>query len=121
MEPDFSGWATKANLKCSDGRTIMPGAFKHMDGQQVPLVFQHGHRDINSVLGYAILKHLPEGVRADGYFNSTPAGKNAKLQVEHGDLKHLSIFANGLQQNGNNVTHGDIREVSLVLAGANPG
>lgn len=121
MEPDFSGWATKANLKCSDGRTIMPGAFKHMDGQQVPLVYQHGHRDVNNILGYAVLKHMPEGVRADGYFNSTAAGQNAKELVKHGDLKSLSIFANNLQESGQNVTHGNIREVSLVLAGANPG
>lgn len=122
MEPDFSGWATKANLKCSDGRTIMPDAFKHMDGQQVPLVFQHGHSNIDNVLGYAILKHVDEGVRADGYFNATKAGQNAKLMVEHKDLKSLSIYANNLIEKGNkHVVHGQIREVSLVLAGANPG
>jgi len=121
MEPDFSGWATKANLKCSDGRTIMPGAFQHMDGHQVPLVYQHGHRDVNNILGYAVLKYMPEGMRADGYFNDTAAGKNAKELVKHGDLKSLSIFANNLQESGKNVTHGNIREVSLVLAGANPG
>jgi hypothetical protein len=122
MEPDFSGWATKANLKCSDGRTIMPDAFKHMDGQQVPLVWQHGHNDPTNVLGYAILKHMAEGVRADGYFNSTPAGQNVKLQVEHGDINAMSIFANQLVEKGDkNVFHGQICEVSLVLAGANKG
>lgn len=121
-QPDFSGWATKANLKCSDGRTIMPDAFKHMDGQQVPLVFQHGHNSIDNILGYAVLKHMNEGVRADGYFNATPAGQNAKALVEHKDLQSLSIYANNLVEKGNkHVTHGQIREVSLVLAGANPG
>jgi len=122
MEPDFSGWATKSNLKCSDGRTIMPDAFKHMDGQQVPLVYQHGHSEISNVLGYAILKHMPEGVRADGYFNGTENGKTAKEFVKHGDIKALSIFANGLIEKAvKQVVHGDIREVSLVLSGANPG
>jgi len=121
MEPDFSGWATKANLKCTDGRTIMPDAFKHMDGKQVPLVYMHGHTDITNVLGYGILHHQPEGMRVDGYFNSTPAGKNAKIQVEHGDIKHLSIYANDLVEKNKNVMHGNIRETSLVLAGANRG
>lgn len=121
MEPDFTGWATKVNVKCSDGRTIMPDAFKHMDDVQVPLVWQHGHSDHTNVLGYAVLKALPEGVRAEGYFNSTAAGKNVKLQVEHKDLNSLSIYANGLIEKGNkNVFHGNIREVSLVLSGANP-
>jgi phage head maturation protease len=122
MEPDFSGWATKANLKCSDGRTIMPDAFAHMDGKQVPLVYQHDRNRLGNVLGYANLKHTAEGVRADGYFNSTTNGQNAKEMVKHGDLKFLSIYANNLiEKAGKNVAHGDIREVSLVLAGANPG
>jgi hypothetical protein len=122
MEPDFSGWATKANLKCTDGRTITPDAFKHMDGQQVPLVYQHGHKAIDNVLGYAVLKHMDQGMRADAFFNMTPNGQNAKLAVEHGDLNQLSIYANKLVEKGNGVVvHGQIREVSLVLAGANPG
>jgi hypothetical protein len=121
MEPDFSGWATKANLKCSDGRTITPDAFKHMDGVQVPLVWMHGHTEANNVLGYAVLKHMPLGTRADAYFNDTPAGQNAKKLVEHGDIKFLSIWANQLVEKAKNVLHGMIREVSLVLAGANPG
>ena len=120
--PDFSGWATKANIKCTDGRTILPNAFKHMDGQQVPLVYMHGHSGIENVLGHGILKHVDgEGVRVDGYFNSTPSGKNAKLMVEHGDIKHLSIYANDLVEQNKNVMHGNIRETSLVLAGANRG
>lgn len=125
MVPDFGGWATKANLKCSDGRTITPEAFKHMDKQQVPLVWMHGHSNPENVLGYAVLEHRDEGVYCKAYFNETPAGKNAKLQVAHGDIKHLSIYANQLIEKaingGKNVIHGMIREVSLVLAGANPG
>jgi phage head maturation protease len=122
MKPDFSGWATKANMRCSDGRVITTDAFKHMDGKRVPLVFMHGHSDITNVLGYAILKHMSEGVRADGYFNSTQAGQNAKLQVEHGDIDSLSIHANQLvEKPTKQVMHGQITEVSLVLAGANPG
>lgn len=121
MEPDFSGWATKANLKCSDGRTIMPDAFKHMDGQQVPLVWQHGHNSVDNVLGYGVLKHHAEGVRIDGYFNKTKSGMNAQQMVEHGDIKHLSIYANDLVEKNKNVMHGNIRETSLVLAGANKG
>jgi len=125
MVPDFGGWATKANLKCSDGRTILPDAFKHMDKQQVPLVWMHGHSNPENVLGYAVLEHRDEGVYCKAYFNETPAGKNAKLQVAHGDIKHLSIYANQLVEKaingGKNVIHGMIREVSLVLAGANPG
>jgi hypothetical protein len=100
----------------------MPDAFAHMDGKQVPLVYQHGHNSIGNVLGHAILSAKPEGVRADGYFNDTDNGKNAKAMVKHGDLKSLSIYANNLiEKAGKNVAHGDIREVSLVLAGANPG
>ena len=119
---DFSGWATKANLKCSDGRTIMPDAFKHMDGKVVPLVWNHRHNDPNEILGQALLEHREgEGVYAWCTFNNTESGKTAKLLVEHGDISALSIFANNLKQQMSNVLHGNIREVSLVLAGANPG
>lgn len=118
---DFSGWATRANLKCSDGRTIMKDAFKHNDGQKVPLVWNHQHNDPNEVLGYALLQHRDEGVYAYGKFNDTESGQTAKLLVQHGDISALSIYANKLKQQGGNVIHGSIREVSLVLAGANPG
>ena len=118
---DFSGWATRNNLKCSDGRTIMKDAFKHNDGQTVPLVWNHQHNDPLNVLGHALLENREEGVYAYCKFNETESGKNAKLLVEHGDVSSLSIFANQLKQNGSNVLHGAIREVSLVLAGANPG
>lgn len=119
---DFSGWATKANLKCSDGRTIMPDAFKHMDGKVVPLVWNHQHNDPNEILGQALLEHRDgEGVYAWCTFNDTESGKTAKLLVQHGDISALSIYANHLKQQLSNVLHGDIREVSLVLAGANPG
>ena len=118
---DFSGWATKNNLKCSDGRTIMRDAFKHNDGQTVPLVWNHQHNDPNNVLGHALLENREEGVYAYCTFNDTESGKNAKILVEHGDVSALSIYANQLKQNGGNVLHGAIREVSLVLAGANPG
>lgn len=121
MEPDFSGWATKAGLKCSDGRTITAEAFKHMDGVQVPLVWQHGHNDVTNVLGHVMLHAHPEGVRADGFFNETPQGTSAKALVEHKDIKSLSIFANQLVEKSKQVLHGMIREVSLVLSGANPG
>lgn len=120
-EFDFCGWATRANLKCSDGRTIMPDAFKHMDGQTRPLVWMHQHNDPNNVLGHAKLENRNEGVYAYCKFNDSESGKTAKLLVEHGDVNALSIFANHLEQKGPNVTHGEIREVSLVLAGANPG
>jgi HK97 family phage prohead protease len=118
---DFSGWATKNNLKCSDGRTILQDAFKHNDGQTVPLVWNHQHNDPHNVLGHALLENRPEGVYAYCKFNDTPQGKNAKQLVEHGDVSALSIYANQLKQLKGNVTHGVIREVSLVLAGANPG
>lgn len=121
MEPDFSGWATKAGLKCSDGLTIMPDAFKHQDNLRVPLVWQHGHNEPTNVLGHAILENRPEGVYAYGYFNDTPTGKSAKTMLQHGDVNQLSIFANKLTKQASNVVHGMIREVSLVLAGANPG
>lgn len=117
---DFSGWATKANLKCTDGRTIMKDAFKDCDGKRVPLVWNHQHDDPMNVLGHADLKNLEDGVYAYCAFNSSEAGQNAKLLVEHGDVTSLSIWANQLKQNGRNVLHGEIREVSLVLAGANP-
>ena len=118
---DFSGWATKANLKCSDGRTIMKDAFKDNDGQTVPLVWNHQHDDSNKVLGHALLENRDEGVYAYCSFNDTESGQTAKLLVQHGDVNALSIYANQLKQNMNNVLHGNIREVSLVLAGANPG
>ena len=118
---DFSGWATKNNLRCSDGRTIMKDAFKHNDGQTVPLVWNHQHNDPLNVLGHALLENRPDGVYAYCTFNDTESGKNAKTLVEHGDVTALSIYANQLKQNGGNVQHGVIREVSLVLAGANPG
>ena len=118
---DFSGWATKNNLRCSDGRTILRDAFKHNDGQTVPLVWNHQHNDPLNVLGHALLENREEGVYAYCTFNDTEAGRNAKLLVEHGDVSQLSIYANQLKQQGANVLHGAIREVSLVLAGANPG
>ena len=118
---DFCGWATKNNLKCSDGRTIMKDAFKHMDGKVVPLVWNHKHEGVIDVLGHALLENRAEGVYAYGTFNDTESGQTAKLLVQHGDVDALSIYANNLKQNMANVVHGDIREVSLVLAGANPG
>ena len=118
---DFSGWATKNNLKCSDGRTIMKDAFKHNDGQTVPLVWNHQHNDPLNILGHALLENREEGVYAYCKFNDTETGRNAKMLVEHGDVTALSIYANKLKQQGGNVEHGVIREVSLVLAGANPG
>ena len=121
MKYDFSGWATKNNLKCSDGRTILRDAFKHNDGQMVPLVWNHQHNDPLNVLGHALLENRETGVYAYCKFNDTEAGRNAKMLVEHGDVTALSIYANQLRQKGGNVEHGVIREVSLVLAGANPG
>lgn len=121
MKYDFSGWATRNNIKCSDGRTILKDAFKHNDGQIVPLVWNHDHNDPLNVLGHALLENRDEGVYAYCTFNDTDAGRNAKALVEHGDVTALSIYANQLKQQGPNVLHGAIREVSLVLAGANPG
>lgn len=121
MEYDFSGWATRNNIRCSDGRTILKDAFKHNDGQIVPLVWNHDHNDPLNVLGHALLENRDEGVYAYCTFNDTDAGRNAKALVEHGDVTALSIYANQLKQQGPNVLHGAIREVSLVLAGANPG
>ena len=118
---DFGGWATKNNLKCSDGRTILKDAFKHDDGNVVPLVWNHQHNDSANILGHAKLENRESGVYAYCKFNDTEAGQNAKILVEHGDISALSIYANQLEQQGNNVKHGVIREVSLVLAGANPG
>lgn len=121
MEYDFGGWATRNNIRCSDGRTILKDAFKHNDGQTVPLVWNHDHNDPLNVLGHALLENRDEGVYAYCTFNDTDAGRNAKALVEHGDVTALSIYANQLKQQGPNVLHGAIREVSLVLAGANPG
>lgn len=121
MEFDFSGYATKNDLKCSDGRIIRKDAFKDNDGETVPLVWQHMHNDPTNVLGHALLKNVDDGVYAYCVFNDTDQGKNAKTLVEHGDVKCLSIYANQLMQKGSDVIHGMIREVSLVLAGANPG
>ena len=118
---DFSGWATKNNLLCSDGRTILKDAFKNDDGVTVPLVWNHQHNDPSNILGHALLENRDEGVYAYCKFNDSEPGKNAKLLVEHGDVSALSIYANQLKQQGGNVLHGAIREVSLVLAGANPG
>ena len=118
---DFSGWATRVNLKCSDGRTIMKDAFKNNDGQKVPLVWNHQHNNPNEVLGHALLENRDEGVYAYCTFNETESGQTAKLLVQHGDIDALSIYANQLKQNMSNVLHGNIREVSLVVAGANPG
>lgn len=119
---DFSGWATKNNLLCSDGRTILKDAFIDNDGEIVPLVWNHQHDDAFNVLGHALLKNCNDGVRTFLKFNEdTEQGRNAKLLVEHGDVKALSIFANNLKQRGKDVVHGTIKEVSLVLAGANPG
>ena len=118
---DFSGWATRNNLKCSDGRTIRKDAFKDNNGQKVPLVWNHQHNEPFNILGHALLENREEGVYAYCTFNDTEAGQNAKQLVEHGDVSALSIYANQLRQHGGDVIHGSIREVSLVLAGANPG
>ncbi|MBP5596081.1 MAG: phage major capsid protein [Pseudobutyrivibrio sp.] len=118
---DFSGWATKNDLKCSDGRTIRKDAFKDNDGQTVPLVWNHDHHDPMNVLGHALLENRDQGVYAYCTFNDTAAGNNARQLVRHGDVTALSIYANKLKQYGGDVVHGAIREVSLVLAGANPG
>ena len=117
---DFAGWATRNNVRCADGRTILRNAFKENDGQKVPLVWNHRHDDPYTVLGQALLENRDEGVYAYCKFNNTESGQNAKELVQHGDITSLSIYANRLQQDGGNVVHGVIREVSLVLAGANP-
>lgn len=118
---DFSGWATKNDILCSDGRTIRRDAFKDNDGKTVPLVWGHSHEDPTNVLGHALLVNKPEGVRAYGKFNNTEKGRHAKQSVMDGDITQLSIFANKLKQSGGDVLHGDIKEVSLVYAGANIG
>ena len=121
MEADFSGWATKSGLKCSDGRTIMSGAFRHQDQTKVPLVWQHGHNDPENVLGHVLLEHREEGVYGYGFFNKSPKAVHAHGLLEHKDINQLSIWANQLVERAGKVLHGAIREVSLVLAGANPG
>lgn len=118
---DFAGWATRANLRCSDGRVIMKDAFKNCDGKRVPLVWNHRHTEPENVLGYAILHSVDGDMRTECYFNDTESGQTAKKLVLHGDINQLSIYANQLKEQGKNVLHGIIREVSLVLAGANPG
>ena len=118
---DFSGWATRNDLLCGDGRTIRKNAFKDNDGKTVPLIWNHDHANPDAVLGHALLENRDDGVYAYCKFNETEAGKNAKLLVEHGDVRSLSIYANKLKQIGKDVIHGSIRELSLVLAGANPG
>ena len=122
MGSDFSGWATRVGLKCADGKTIMPGAFKDQDKVQVPLVWQHGHSNIENVLGHAILEYREgEGVWAEAFFNDSEPAQHAKASLIHGDINQLSIWANQLVERAGNVYHGVIREVSLVLSGANPG
>lgn len=120
-KPDFGGYASKNDLKCSDGVTIRSGAFKHQSGKKVPLVWNHQYDTPSNIIGYAVLEDRPDGVYARGYFNDTEMGETAKQLVMHGDVQGLSIYANKLRKQGQNVMHGEIREVSLVLAGANPG
>lgn len=120
-KPDFSGYATKNDLRCSDGRIIRRNAFAGNDGAKVPLVWQHGHNDPTNVIGHAILENRDDGVYAYGYFNNTEMADTARELVAHGDIGAMSIYANRLRQNGSDVEHGNIVEVSLVLAGANPG
>jgi hypothetical protein len=120
-KPDFSGYATKAGLLCTDGRTIMPDAFKHQDTETVPLVWQHNHNEPSNVLGHAVLEHRDDGTYAYCYLNDTDQAKNARTLVQHKDIKSLSIYANGLTEKAKKTLHGFIREVSLVLSGANPG
>lgn len=125
LKYDFSGWATRNDLVCADGRTIRHDAFKHCDGMSVPIVWNHQHNDPSNILGHAILENRSDGVYTYGVFNDTESGRAAKQLVQHGDVTSLSIYANGLKQrsngHGKDVIHGDIREVSLVVAGANPG
>jgi hypothetical protein len=118
---DFSGWATRNNIRCTDGRVIHKDAFKHCNGERVPLVWNHTYTDPSNILGHAILENRDDGVYAYCSFNDSETAKNTKLLIKHGDISSLSIFANGLQEVGHNVMHGTIREVSVVLAGANPG
>lgn len=121
MKSDFSGYATKNDIRCSDGRIIRNGAFEDCDGSTVPLVFQHDHTSPSNLLGNVVLENRNDGVYCYGYFNDSEEAQNAKEAVRHGDINALSIYANHVKQNGNNVVHGSIKEVSLVLAGANPG
>lgn len=121
IDCDFGGWATRANMKCSDGRTIMQNAFADQDGESVPLVWNHQHNSVDNVLGHAVLENRAEGVYAYCKFNESETGRMAREAVKNGDINQLSIYANKLKQQGGNVIHGAIREVSLVLAGANPG
>ena len=121
MEYDFSGYATKNDIKCSDGRVIRSGAFKNNDGKRVPLLWQHGHNNPSNVLGHATLENRNDGVYAYCKLNDTQQGKDARLFIQNGDINSMSIYANQLQEVSKNVTHGNIREVSLVLSGANPG
>lgn len=121
MDYDFSGWATRNDLLCGDGRTIKKNAFKDNDGKIVPLIYNHDHSNPDAVLGHALLENRDEGVYAYGKFNDTETGQHAKKLVNNGDVRSLSIYANKLKQIGSDVIHGDIRELSLVLAGANPG
>ena len=118
---DFAGWATKNDILCSDGRTIRKNAFIEDDGKVVPLVWNHQHDSPSNVIGHALLKNCDDGVRAYCTLNDTENGKNARLQIENGDINALSIFANNLKHKMHDVIHGSIKEVSLVLAGANPG
>lgn len=119
--PDFSGYATKAGIRCTDGRVITPQAFKGQGGTRVPLVWQHSHGDPTNVLGHAILEARSDGMYAYGFLNETPRGSHAREMIKHGDVTRLSIWANEIMERGNSVLHGVIREVSLVMAGANPG
>ena len=121
MDYDFSGWATRNDLLCGDGRTIKKNAFKDNDGKTVPLIYNHDHSNPDAVLGHALLENRDEGVYAYGKFNDTEPGQHDKKLVNNGDVRSLSIYANKLKQIGSDVIHGDIRELSLVLAGANPG
>ena len=121
MEPDFSGYATKAGLRCTDGRTIMPGAFKHQNQKTVPLVWQHDHNNLENVLGHALLEDRDDGVYVHGFLNNSSRANHARELLRHGDINMLSIWANQLVESAKRVTHGAIKEVSLVLAGANPG
>ena len=121
IDYDCSGWATKANTRCYDGLTIAPDAFKECDGKTVPMVYNHDHSSVDNVIGHCLLKNRPQGVYCYAKFNDTDTGRTAKACVENGDLNAFSIYANGLQKVGNTVKHGFIREVSLVLAGCNPG
>ena len=117
---DFSGWATRNDIKCADGRTIRENAFAHQDGKSVPLVWNHNHKDANTVLGHAILENRKEGVYAYGFFNETPAGVHAKELVRHKDVTSLPIFANRLKEKAKDVVHGVIREVSRMIVTGKP-